>query len=125
MNFEPVGVDERGGYYLKYSRPFNRVEQIQLLQRWIMVQSFAYYELNENILEDCQYDANSYQLVEMLKKYPAEAKRSRYYPYFHDYTGETGYHLVGRVQKKDYDLYRHIWMDAVMALEMKKKGEET
>ena len=121
MNFEPVGVDGEGRYYLKYSRPFTIMERIQLLQRWIMVQSFAYYELNENIAADADYDTNSYQLVQMLTEYPSEAKRSRYHQFFYDYTGETGFHLIGRVREKDYELYRYIWMDAIMALDLKNR----
>ena len=42
MNFDPVGKNERGELFMKYNYPFNAVEKIQLLQRWILVQSFAY-----------------------------------------------------------------------------------
>lgn len=128
MNFDPVGVDSRGMHYMKLNKPFNIVEKIQLLQRSILVNSFAYYELNENILSDFDYDANARQLAELKKERPDEFMMSRYYKYFSDYCSEddnahytSGFDLLERVRKEDKDLYRHIWIDAALALELKHK----
>lgn len=128
MNFDPVGVDARGNYYMKFHKPYTPVEKIQLLQRSILVNSFAYYEMNDNILTDFQYDANARQLEELVKEYPDEFKRSRYYLYFNDFydAGEhatSGFDLLERVRKNDSELYRHIHIDAAMALDLKQKGE--
>lgn len=128
MNFSPVGRDEKGERYMKFHIPFNAVEKIQLLQRWILVQSFAYYELNENIASDFTYDDNAQQLAELKKKYPDEFKRSRYYDIFHDYCSEddgahytSGFDLLKRLENFDKQLYRYVWMDAVNALEQKQR----
>ena len=126
MNFNCVGRDSEGKPYMKFHQPYTVVERIQLLQRWILVQSFAYYELNDNIASDYIYDANARQLEELVKQHPDEFKRSRYYTYFHDFydAGEhatSGFDLIERVRKNDEDLYRHIWIDAIMALDMKNK----
>ena len=127
MNFDCVGKDSKGRMYMKFHKPFNIVEKIQLLQRSILVNSFAYYELNDNILSDFQYDANAMQLEELSKEHPEEFKRSRYYTYFHDfYDSEdhatSGFALLQRVKETDEDLYLRIHDDAVMALENCKKG---
>ena len=132
MNFEPVGVDKKGEFYMRLNKPFTAVEKIQLLQRSILVNSFAYYELNENILSDFQYDDNAKQLAELKKQYPDEFKRSRYFGYFHDYcTDEDGAHytsgfdLLERVRKKNKELYRRLHMDAAQALYLKQmRGNE-
>lgn len=127
MNFDPVGVNQKTGeMYMKFHIPFNIVEKIQLLQRWILVQSFAYYELNENIASDFQYDANALQLEELAKNHPEEFKRSRYYKYFNDFYDSdehatSGFDLLRRVEKDDSELYRHIWIDAAQALDLKQK----
>lgn len=127
MNFDCVGRDSRGDYYMKFREPFSIVERIQLLQRWILVQSFSYYEMNENIVSDFDYDDNAKQLAELKKQYPEEFKRSRYYDYFFDYGGEDGMHytsgfdLLRKIEKQDRELYRHIWIDAAMALDLKSK----
>lgn len=126
MNFDPVGVDKSGEMYMKYHIPLTDVEKIQLLQRWILVQSFAYYELNANIASDFEYDDNAKQLAEFKKTHPDEFARSKYYEYFHDYCQDdihytSGFDLLDRVKKKDKELHRRIWMDAVWALELKEK----
>ena len=128
MNFSPVGINEKGERYMKFHYPFNVVERMQLLQRWILVQSFSYYELNENIASDFTYDANARQLAELKREYPDEFKRSRYYDIFHDYCSEddgthytSGFDLLERTKKLDKELYRYIWMDAALALDQKQK----
>ena len=125
MNFDCVGRDSKGQMYMKFNKPFSIVEQIQLLERSILVNSFAYYELNENILSDFQYDANAIQLSELKRDHPEEFKRSKYYDYFYDYCQDSdvhytsGFDLIERVRKADDDLYRRIWMDAALALDLK------
>lgn len=127
MNFDPVGVDRNGDYYMKFHKPFNNVEKIQLLQRSILVNSFAYYVLDSNILTDFQYDANAMQLAELKKNYPEEFGRSKYYEYFYDYCQDddvhytSGFDLLERVRKLDSDLYKKLHIDAAMALDLKQK----
>lgn len=128
MNFDPVGIDGQGEHYMKFRTPFSVVEKIQLLQRWILVQSFAYYELNENIASDFKYDANAGQLERLVKENPEEAERSRYYEYFYDFFDESegahmtsGFDLLERVRKNDQTLYRYIRMDATQALDLKAR----
>lgn len=126
MNFDCVGKDSKGRMYMKFHKPFSIVEKIQLLQRSILVNSFAYYEMNDNILSDFQYDANARQLEELSKEHPEEFMRSRYFKYFHDfYDSEdhatSGFALLQRVKATDNDLYMRIQNDAVMALEFSKK----
>ena len=127
MNFNPVGRDSKTGeMYMKFHYPFNPLEKIQLLQRSILVNSFAYYELDSNLLSDFAYDNNAKQLAELKREYPEEFKRSRYYPYFSDYCSEedgttntSGFDLLERVRVRDKELYRHLHLDAAMALDMK------
>ena len=126
MNFDCVGKDSKGRMYMKFHMPFNIVEKIQLLQRSILVNSYAYYELNDNILSDFQYDANARQLEELSRAHPKEFKRSRYYPYFHDFYDSdehatSGFDLLQRVKNTDDELYDFIRRDAVMALENRKE----
>lgn len=127
MNFDPVGRTSEGEMYMKFHQPFTPTEKIQLLQRSILVNSFAYYELDSNLLSDFQYDANAKQLAEFKKQYPDEFKRSRYFEYFKDYCSEddnvhytSGFDLLERL-KADKDLYRRIWKDAVWALDLKDR----
>lgn len=126
MNFNCVGKMKDGERFMKMNYPFTIVEKIQLLQRSILVNSFAYYELNSNILSDFQYDANARQLEDLAKKYPDEFEQSRYYEYFHDFFDSeehatSGFDLLERVRRGDKQLYRYLHMDAANALDLKRK----
>ena len=112
---------------MKFSKPFTVLEKIQLLQRWILVQSIAYYQLNENIASDFQYDMNALQLVDLMREHPSEAEQSKYHKYFHDYCPATndvhytsGFDLIARLEKNK-KLYKIILHDAHLALKYKKE----
>lgn len=68
-----------------FPETFTDKEKIQLLQRSILVNSYAYYELNENILSDFQYDTNTRQLLELKESAPEAYQKSRYYRYFDNF----------------------------------------
>ena len=125
MNFDCVGKNSKGQMYMKFHKPFNIVEKIQLLQRSILVNSYVYYELNDNLLSDFQYDTNARQLEELSKAYPEDFKRSRYYAYFHDFYDSdehatSGFALLERVRTTDEDLYARIQNDAFLALKLSR-----
>ena len=130
MDFSCVGTDSKGQYYMKYNKPFNFAERIQLLERSILVNSFAYYILDDNILNDFQYDDNAKELAELKKEHPEDFKRSRYYEYFKDYCNDedmiytSGFDLLEKVRKADYDLYSRLHEDASMALRLKYNMKE-
>ena len=130
MDFSCVGTDSKGQYYMKYNKPFSFAERIQLLERSILVNSFAYYILDDNILNDFQYDDNAKELAELKKERPEDFKRSRYYEYFKDYCNDdnmvytSGFDLLEKVRKADYDLYSRLHEDASMALRLKYKMKE-
>ena len=79
-------------------------EYIDFLQRFIIVHSYIYYELNNNVISDKEYDAKSKELVKYKNEYPDLWKNSMYYEQFgDDYNGATGftlYHSLNDRQKK-------------------------
>lgn len=102
-----------------FSKPFTDLEKIQLLQRSILVNSYAYYELNENILTDYQYDANTRQLLQLKQSNPEAFKKSRYKRYFDNFESGTGFDLTSRI-KKNRNLWLSVSRDAGQALKLKK-----
>lgn len=102
------------------SKPFTDKEKIQLLQRSILVNSYAYYELNENILPDYKYDANTRQLLELKVSAPEAYQKSRYRSYFNDFESGTGFDLTDRL-RKNRKLYEQVARDAHLALKLKGK----
>jgi hypothetical protein len=80
---------------------FTPKEKINLLQRWIIVQSLLYYHSHLTLVSDEKYDSNCRQLLELKKKYKSSFKKSRYYNCFYDFDGTTGYHLYKRLKYED------------------------
>lgn len=105
---------------MRFSREFTDKEKIQLLQRSILVDSFAYYELDQNILADYQYDANTRQLLALKESAPEAYKKSRYSRYFDNFESGTGFDLTSRI-KKNKKLYNDVARDAHLALKLKKE----
>ena len=103
-----------------FSKQFTDKEKIQLLQRSILVNSYAYYELNENILADYQYDSNTRQLLELKKTSPDAWAKSRYYRYFDNFESGTGFDLTSRI-RKNRKLYNQVSRDAYLALRLKSE----
>lgn len=67
---------------------------INFLQRFIIVHSYIYYELDDNVISDKDYDAKSKELVRYKNDYPELWKNSMYYKQFgDDYNGSTGFTL--------------------------------
>lgn len=69
-------------------------QRIDFLQRFIILHSYIYYELNNNIISDKQYDEKAKELTGYKNKYPDLWKASEYYKQFGDeYNGATGFTL--------------------------------
>ena len=87
----------------------NDQEYIDYLQRFIIVHSYIYYELNSNVISDKEYDTKAKELVEYKNKYPELWKTSMYYEQFgDDYDGSTGFDLYHKLNEKQKQIIRCI-----------------
>ena len=69
-------------------------DYIDYLQRCIIVHSYLYYERDDSIISDKEFDAKSRELVKYKNEYPELWKSSEYYKQFGDeYSGATGFTL--------------------------------
>lgn len=85
------------------------LERINFLQRYIIVHSYIYYELDNNVISDKVYDAKSRELVGYKDLYPELWIRSEYYEQFgHDYNGATGFTLYHGLNQKQQTIIRSI-----------------
>lgn len=84
-------------------------DYINFLQRFIIVHSYIYYELDDNIISDKEYDAKSRELVKYKNDYPDLWKTSEYYEQFGDeYNGSTGFTLYHELNDKQKTIIRVI-----------------
>ena len=106
------------------NKSFTDKEKIQLLQRSILVDSYVYYELNENLLADSNYDTNTRQLLALKKANPEAWQKSGYRRYFENFESGTGFDLMYKV-RKNKNLFQKIVRDGNLALELKTKYERS
>ena len=84
-------------------------DKINFLQRYIIVHSYIYYELDNNIISDREYDAKSKELVRYKNEYPELWKSSEYYKQFgDDYTGATGFNLYYELNEHQQNIIKSI-----------------
>ena len=87
----------------------NTLERIDFLQRYIILHSYIYYELNSNIISDKKYDEKSKELVRYKNEYPELWKKSMYYKQFgDDYNGSTGFTLYHDLDDHQKEIIRSL-----------------
>lgn len=87
----------------------NIKDRIDFLQRYIIVHSYIYYELNSNVISDKDYDTKSKELVKYKNDYPELWKNSMYYKQFNDdYNGATGFTLYHDLDEHQQEIIRSI-----------------
>ena len=94
---------------MKFANPYwSEKLKMSALQRWLIVHSILYYEMNDSVVSDKTFDANAKQLVKMQKENPEEAKETTYWYMFYDFDGSTGFDLYDRLSNKDKKYLMHI-----------------
>lgn len=86
------------------------LEQIVDLQKMILVNSIAYYELDENLVSDYKHDQWAKRLQEVLTDNPI-AELSPLHYVFRNYTigtGTSGFDLMQKLT--DEDLNKYYWI---------------
>ena len=62
--------------------------------RWyIVIHSCIYYELNDSVITDAEWDEAAKKLVKITKRTPQIAEECVFAKEFKDFDGSTGYHL--------------------------------
>lgn len=85
------------------------LEYIDFLQRFIILHSYIYYELDANIISDKQYDEKAKELVKYKNEHPELWKQSMYYKQFGDeYNGATGFTLYHDLDEHQKQIIRSL-----------------
>lgn len=80
---------------------YSKKEQLNILERHIIIHSILYYELSENVIEDFQFDKLCKQMLKMSNEYQEDFLKTQYYYVFKDFDGCTGFYIYDRLNKKD------------------------
>ena len=85
------------------------IDYINRLQRIIILHSYLYYELDDSVISDSEYDAKARKLVEYKNEYPKLWTESMYYNQFgDDYDGSTGFSLYNQLDDGQKEIIRLI-----------------
>lgn len=76
--------------------------RIEFIQRRIIVFSILYYNMDESILTDQEFDTASHQLVKLMEDTPKSVlEKTRYWYCMYDFDGSTGFYLYSRLTPSD------------------------
>jgi len=90
------------------SSTLTRGDKLELLQRWIIVQSILYYEMDFNLVLDQTFDDNCNQLVTLMNTSAKTLPKTQYYYCMKDFDGSTGFDLYGKLNSKDREYLEQI-----------------
>jgi len=108
---------------MKWDNPYVSVQsKIESLERWLLVHAIIYYEYNNNIVTDTQWDTNAYQLVDMIKQYPKDFKASYYYILYKEFDGSTGFDLPDGLKEWNREHYDYLDIIASHVVYRSDKG---
>lgn len=83
------------------------------LQRWILIHSIIYYEMDRSLVTDKVFDDNCRQLVGLIESDPESHKKTDLYYVFNDFDGSTGFDLYHRLNRVDKRRYKNEAINAV------------
>lgn len=85
-----------------FPETWSKLDQINYLQRKILLNSIMYYSENKNYISDYYYDSCCRQLVNLQNEYGDSFVDETEYGYvYYDFDGSTGFHLAGRLTRDD------------------------
>lgn len=71
----------------------DKIELITRRRRQLLVHSHLYYEHNETLIDDYQYDRWATELIRLQKDYPEESKVAPFYDDFKEFTMGASFQL--------------------------------
>ena len=107
---------------MKFPESWTTVDKLNYLQRMILIHSYIYYELNENVISDDRYNKIARLLNKKVQRYKDSSlmKKTMYGYVFNDFTeGSSGFNLIGKLKKKDKR-----WIDMLARQTLYKYKEE-
>ena len=75
--------------------------KINILQRQIIVHSILYYELDNPIISDKEFEELSNQLLNLMNTTDIDLEETQYYYCMSDFDGSTGFDLYSRLNNFD------------------------
>lgn len=103
---------------------WNDIVKASYLQRQILVHSILYYQMNENVISDSEFDSISKQLVRLRNRMDdSDYQKTNYYYCFQDFDASTGFYLYDALNARDKKYLSKIARQVL--LQYKKEGGQS
>lgn len=84
---------------MKFENPYwSESEKAALLERWILVHSYLYYENDTQVVSDNVFDSNCHQYLKIVSG--LSGHQSQWSGTFKDFDGSTGFDLYSKLSKE-------------------------
>lgn len=97
-------------------------DKINWLQRYILVHSWIYYENNDSLINDRQYDLKAAELVKLQRS--TDITTTQYGYVFYDFDGTTGFDLFHRLKPHDKQYIVQIAHHVIKLYNIERKENE-
>ena len=103
----------------RFPRCWDKITCINFLQRKIIINSIAYYELDNPVLSDKQYDELCKQLVSLQED--IDLNLTQYGYCMSGFDGSTGFDLYGKLNSHDKDYLMKLSMLGLRDVKVKEE----
>ena len=103
----------------KFPRAWDKITCVNFLQRRIILNSIAYYELDSPQITDREYDELSKQLVELQSD--IDISETQYGYCMYDFDGSTGFDLYEKLNDHDKDYLMKLSMLGLGKVKVKEE----
>lgn len=87
---------------MKFTEDMTSKQKVEALQRYILVHSVLYYEMNTSVISDKKFDKAARLLADKIQKFGPKKIASTQYGYvFKDFDGSTGFDLSSQLTESD------------------------
>lgn len=109
---------------MKFAEGMTSKQKVEALQRYVLVHSVLYYEMDTSVISDKRFDKVSRLLADKIQKFGSKKISATQYGYvFKDFDGSTGFDLPDRLNDRDRDHIRQIATYVLRWYKLKKGGK--
>lgn len=87
---------------------WNEESWISFLRRQVIVHSILYYEMDNPVISDSEYDRLCRELVKECRMHQEAAHDAEYHYCMYDFDGTTGFDIYGRLEPHDKAHLTHL-----------------
>lgn len=94
---------------MKFTEDMTSKQKVEALQRYILVHSMLYYDMDTSVISDKRFDRAARLLADKIQRFGPKKIASTQYGYvFKDFDGSTGFDLIDKLTYPDKKLIKNV-----------------